>query len=119
MQIELIFDESVDGRIVRKLSETYPNNISIAKSYPGLLDAEIIELVNKHKAILITEDKDFGEWVFSHGKAIPGVIFLRYHFTELSVIMQALNGLLGKGEEKLKSQFIVISPSRIRYRTLN
>ncbi len=48
------------------------------KEYQGISDKEVLNLAREFNAILITEDSDFGEWVFAHREKITGVIFLRY-----------------------------------------
>jgi len=119
LSIELIFDESVDARIIESIVPEYPGSLSITKSFPGIPDEEIIPIVVRHNAILITEDKDFGEWVFSHGRTIPAVILLRYHHTELMSIVGALRHTLNKDLARLRGQFVVIAPKRVRYREMN
>jgi predicted nuclease of predicted toxin-antitoxin system len=71
----IIVDESVDIRIVNKLRKENYNIISILEEYRSIPDKEVLKLAQKHEAILLTEDSDFGEWVFSHKKRGFGVIF--------------------------------------------
>ena len=40
--------------------------ISVLKDYQGIQDKEVLELAKRHDALLLTEDSDFGEWVFTH-----------------------------------------------------
>jgi predicted nuclease of predicted toxin-antitoxin system len=43
---------------------------------PGLSDAAVLELARSESRVLITEDKDFGAWIFHHGVPSPGVVRL-------------------------------------------
>lgn len=43
-----------------------------------LADENVIQLALRYDYILLTEDKDFGEWVFAHHIQNLNVLFLRY-----------------------------------------
>jgi predicted nuclease of predicted toxin-antitoxin system len=53
--------------IVSALRENRYSVDYISEVNPGLSDHEIVKTVSQNSAILITEDSDFGEWVFVHG----------------------------------------------------
>ncbi|WP_369008982.1 DUF5615 family PIN-like protein [Larkinella terrae] len=53
-------------------------------------DADVIESSRNPPRIILTEDKDFGEWVFSHQVNDISVIFLRYHFKDTQEITNTL-----------------------------
>jgi len=110
-------DESVDYRIVKKLRENKFNVISGHEKYKGAKDREILEITTLEDAVLLTEDKDFGEWVFAH-KVKSGVILLRYKSEEIEKVTESLIKILNKFKEKLKKKFTVITPKKIRIRDL-
>lgn len=60
----------------------------------GGADESIIELSRNPPRIILTEDKDFGEWVFAHNISGISVIFLRYAFRETENISEILIRLL-------------------------
>ena len=43
-------------------------------------DNVVIDLANREKSILITEDKDFGQLVYASGRESVGVLLVRYPF---------------------------------------
>ncbi|MBN1114991.1 MAG: DUF5615 family PIN-like protein [Oligoflexia bacterium] len=92
--------------------------ISIAKQRPGISDIEVLELSIKNKAILITEDSDFGELIFSYKKENSGIIYLRYKSPEISGILKALNTVITKYGKDLYNKFVVIKKDRVRLRKL-
>lgn len=57
----IMADESVDGRIIRALRNDGFSVFSIAESYRGIPDSQVIEIARYKNAFLITEDKDFGD----------------------------------------------------------
>lgn len=117
--VDFVIDESVDTRIGNSIKNNGYSTLFIEQDYRGASDEDIIDIVNEHKAILITEDSDFGEWVFSHGKIMPGVVFLRYHFNKVSEIKQIITTYLLKNNiQDLRGKFITITSKKIRSRAL-
>jgi predicted nuclease of predicted toxin-antitoxin system len=114
----IIVDESVDIRIVNKLRKENYNIISILEEYRSIPDKEVLKLAQKHEAILLTEDSDFGEWVFSHKKRGFGVIFLRYKPHDLEKILNSLLLILSKYKDTLFNKFAVIKTTKIRIREI-
>ena len=72
----------------------------------------------KTNAIILTEDKDFGEWVFSHHISGLNIIFLRYHFSELADITTILIKLIKENQNTLLNKFTTVTPTKIRTREL-
>ncbi len=66
MGLKLLADECLDFRIVLNLRTEGFNTISVLKDYQSISDKEVLNLAKKLSAILITEDSDFGEWIFAH-----------------------------------------------------
>lgn len=75
--IKFVADESVDAPIVRKLREDGYDVYSIAEQSYGISDEQVLAIAHEKGALLITQDKDFGELVYRLGKAHEGVILLR------------------------------------------
>ncbi|MEM7514441.1 MAG: DUF5615 family PIN-like protein [Bacteroidota bacterium] len=111
-------DESVDGKIVKRLRIAGFQVKDIKEISPGIPDSEVLSLANAENALLITEDKDFGELVFRLKMAAKGVILVR------------LSGWLSKDKgnyvvkvvQELKNEFegsfTVIGINSIRQRKL-
>jgi len=77
-EITFLADESCDFLVVRKLRSAQYDVLSVAESFPSVTDKQVLEHAIKEGRILLTEDKDFGEWVFAHGKKMEGVILIRF-----------------------------------------
>lgn len=109
-------DESCDFAIIRALRAEGFYVVSVAESYPALVDEKILEIAYREKRLLLTEDKDFGEWVFSHGKQMCGIVLFRYparlrhNIANLTVELVKEHGL------SLINNFTVIEPGRARIR---
>ena len=114
---ELIIDESVNFEIVEYLRDNGFNVYPIIEKNRGCSDGEVISIVKERKGVLLTEDKDFGEWVYVHRERI-GVIFLRYKIEELMDIKKAVISVLKKFEGKISGKFVVITSKKIRIRNI-
>ena len=115
---EILADENVDSRIIRYLRNNQFSVISISESCPGISDREVIDLAQNNAAILLTEDSDFGELVFSYKYRNVGIIYLRYVTGNLPQILENLVQSINKYKSSLYSKFTVIAPNKIRIRDL-
>lgn len=118
MKPRILADESVDYRIVKKLRDEGFEVHSILESHPGLPDKDVLELSANQPALLLTEDRDFGEWVFAHKVKSVGVVYLRYRSDEVMSISRSLIDLLSKNGDVFYKKFVVIRVDKIRIREL-
>jgi predicted nuclease of predicted toxin-antitoxin system len=65
LAFKILADEDVDFRIVTALKNKAFDVISVLRDYKGASDEEVIGLAKRFNAILLTEDSDFGHWVFA------------------------------------------------------
>ena len=76
----ILANENVDHAIIEALIEKGIEVYSIYAMQRGLSDEEIITLSRNPPRIILTEDKDFGEWVFAHKESAISVIFASLRF---------------------------------------
>lgn len=112
--MRLLADESCDFSIVRGLRSQGYDVTSIAESSPGASDEQVIGLARSERRLLITEDKDFGQLVFSAAKENSGVLLVRYPALTRSGLVDAMLALLADRGEALYRCFVVLEPGRIR-----
>jgi len=72
-----VADESVDFTIVQFLRAEGLDVLAIAEQHPSISDEDVLQIAVKRNAVLLTEDKDFGELVFRFGLLHRGIILLR------------------------------------------
>lgn len=118
MDLKILADESVDFRIVNQLANKGFEVISVLQNYQGILDKEVLKLARQYNALLLTEDSDFGEWIFAHRERAVGVIFLRYKSGEYINISHSLLKVLNKYGASLYGKFVVITTKKIRIRQI-
>jgi predicted nuclease of predicted toxin-antitoxin system len=73
----LVADESVDFNIIKSLRQQGLDVFAIFEEQPSITDEEVLSIAVNSNALLITEDKDFGELVFRLKLPHCGVILLR------------------------------------------
>jgi predicted nuclease of predicted toxin-antitoxin system len=74
--MNLVADESVGKSIVGKLRHNGYNVLYIAEFAPSIDDETVLYQANQNRALLLTEDKDFGELVFRQGQIHMGVVLI-------------------------------------------
>lgn len=112
----IVADESVDYSIVKKLRLNGFEVLAICESNPSLRDDEVLSIAVKYKAILITEDKDFGELVYRFNLGHCGILLIRLiDFTsdeKATLVLKAVT----QHYKRLKNIFSVLDKKRIRIR---
>ena len=117
-EITFLADESCDFLIVRKLRSAEYDVLSVAESFPSATDKQVLEQANKEGRILLTEDKDFGEWVFAHGEKMEGVILIRFPGNARKLLGEEISILIDDHGIELKKCFVVLEPGRARLRKI-
>jgi|SRR3989338_2652358 len=116
--LKFLVDESTGKKVAILLKEK-GFDISYCGDYsPGALDEEILNKAKIDKRILITNDKDFGEFIFKAGRVSRGVIFLRLKVDKPANRAKLVLELINKFGEKLDKNFVVVSEGRVRIRPL-
>jgi predicted nuclease of predicted toxin-antitoxin system len=114
--LSFLADESCDFSVIRALRTVGYSVKAIAEISPSLPDEAVLELAVAENRLLITEDKDFGEWVFAHQHAMTGVLLIRYPASMRSSMVAAVIDLIGGHGTDLDGSFTVLEPGRARIR---
>ena len=114
MTIRFVADEGCDFTVVRALRKAGFDVLCISESTPRAEDSKVIGLALREGRILLTEDKDFGRLVYSHGQETAGVIFLRFPTFARKQISRDVLNLVKQQGEKLAGSFTTVQPGRIR-----
>jgi len=114
--LRFLADESCDYSVIRALRTAGYSVDAIAEIAPSLSDEAVLELAVTENRLLITEDKDFGEWVFAHRHAMTGVLLIRYPASLRSTMVSGVIDLIGGHAPELEGSFTVLEPGRARIR---
>lgn len=113
----ILADENIHTYIIQSLRNAGYEVVSVTELSKGIKDEKVIEWALENDYLLLTEDKDFGEWVFAHHIKNLSVLFLRYAFYEFKEISQSLIYLL-EHQELIRPVFVTLTPKKIRIRQL-
>ena len=99
--MRFLADECCDRAVVRALRAGGYDVLSVSEITPRAEDSHVIRFALREKRILLTEDKDFGRWVYAHGEKTIGVIFLRFPASARRQILRDVLRLVKQHGEKL------------------
>jgi len=116
--MKFIADANVETEIVRWLRSIGHDVVWVVELPLYFTDAEILNLANQEKRILLTYDRDFGDLVFRRRLASEGVILLRLQAPLQSERLSTLKNHWTTFEKCLSGHFIVVSDHKIRIRPL-
>lgn len=111
-----VADENFDFAIVRQLRDNGFPVIAIAESFSSIPDTQVLQIAFDRRAILLTEDKDFGELVhrlrMNHCDSLL-VRLLKMDSAEKS--RRVMDVLMNQGNELVDS-FSVLNNEQLRIR---
>ena len=112
----LLADESVDRAIVLRLRQEGHAVVYVAELSPSITDEDVLAESLRLNAMLLTEDKDFGELVFRQRLAHIGVVLIRLaglpKETKADIVAKAFQ----EHADELLGNFSVIMPATLRIR---
>jgi len=110
----ILADENLNARFIENLRNAGFEVLSVSEQFSGIADTSVVSLAMQETAILITEDKDFGELVFAHKIARLTVVFLRYKKQEVALMQVLLLQVIQAYSIQDGNFFITIAKGRIR-----
>ena len=113
-----VADEHVSREIISRLRSIGHHVVAIAESASSATDPVVLSLANVNEAILLTEDKDFGELVFRLGKASHGVVLLRLGVLSEQSKAELLTEAVEMHGSEMSCEFTVIEPYQCRIRSI-
>lgn len=114
----ILADENIDHSLIAALRAAGYSVESVYEAHRSITDEAVISLSRNPLRLILTEDKDFGEWVFAHGIRDISVIFLRYHFRDTAELIATLLELLRTRLPDLQGAFTTVGVHKIRIRKL-
>jgi predicted nuclease of predicted toxin-antitoxin system len=100
--------------LVRSLRDAGHDVSSVQERCPGATDKAVAELALAEGRVLLTEDKDFGQFVHASSPRSPGIVLLRFPAGARGIMAVQLNRLLEDHGESLAGCFAIVEPGRMR-----
>jgi len=112
--MRFLIDECIGPTVANWLSEQGHDVSSIYEDSRGSPDETVLARACLADRIIITDDKDFGEYVFRDRLAHKGVVLLRLEDLRSPNKIAALRRLLSSYADQLTGRFAVVTESSIR-----
>ena len=114
----ILADENIDHNLIGTIRKAGIEVWSVYEQKRGISDEEVIKLSRTPPRIILTEDKDFGDWVFAHHIQGISVLLLRYHFKDTEKIGKNLVDLINTHGQELYGRFTTVTIDKIRTREI-
>lgn len=114
--MNFLADEGVDKQIAERLRQEEHSVLYVAEMEPGICDETVLQRANQNTALLITEDKDFGELVFRQKLIHGGVILVKLMGVSSSTKTNTVMQIIEEHGPEILNAFTVISPGMVRIR---
>ncbi|MEI7583471.1 DUF5615 family PIN-like protein [Runella sp.] len=97
----IVCDENLSQRWINLLTGNGYEFFSIREHLAGISDTEVTQIAIDKNALILTEDKDFGDIVFAQNIKKVSVVLLRYNQPDYETVSQFLLATL---QEHFKSE---------------
>src|SRR5438105_13184473 len=112
--MRILADENIAPLIVDRLRQEGYQIEHIAEIAKGSADVDVLGSANEQGAILLTDDKDFGDLVIYQQRPSLGVILLRLKGVPIVQRAEVVVSFIQENEEKLVGAFTVITFNKNR-----
>jgi uncharacterized protein (DUF433 family)/predicted nuclease of predicted toxin-antitoxin system len=110
--LRFLADVNVEKRIVDFLREAGYDVLWIPDFDCEMEDRELLNLAERDQRVLITNDKDFGEFFFLQRQVKSGIILFRIEGQGTTVKITLLGTILIRYADKLFNHFVVVTRKR-------
>jgi predicted nuclease of predicted toxin-antitoxin system len=114
--MNILADENIASSIVQRLQADGHHVERMAEMARGGPDTEVLEIANKQSAVILTEDKDFGELVVRHQMQAVGVVLVRLDGFSPIERAEIVSRVVREHANELPGSFTVIKPRVVRIR---
>jgi predicted nuclease of predicted toxin-antitoxin system len=114
--MNLVADENIDRGIVERLRLDGHRVEWIAEVSPSVSDEDVLRRAVSAGAVLVTEDKDFGELVHRRGLLHTGVLLVRLEGLDNATKAEVVSVAVRDNAGDLPGAFTVVSRDSVRLR---
>jgi predicted nuclease of predicted toxin-antitoxin system len=115
MEIKFLADVNIEKKIVDCLIRFGFDVKWIPDFDCAMSDAALLDLANREKRILLTNDKDFGELVFLQKKLSHGIILLRIRGEDTQEKVELMEKLIFSHRDRILNHFVLVSHTKFRF----
>ena len=112
--IDLVADESVDANIMVSLRNEGYRIWSVSEENPSVSDDIVLSAAFRKSALLLTEDKDFGELAIRLKKPHCGILLIRLSGLNSKEKASLVSSAIKLHFGEMKNSFSVLDRNRLR-----
>jgi predicted nuclease of predicted toxin-antitoxin system len=116
--LKFLADENIARLVIERLRQDGHREMAVPEVASGSDDVDVLEMARREQAILLTDDKDFGELVLRQRCASSGVLLLRLEGMPQSDRASLIASIVAKYGDQLKDGFTVVAAKDVRIRTI-
>ena len=113
--MRLLVDECTGPTVTAWLRDQGHDVVDAFESDRGAADESWMKQALAEDRVLITNDKDFGDYVFLHGMIHGGVVLLRLKDETPMAKIEAIRRVLETHGEDIIGEFVVVTERKIRF----
>lgn len=113
--LRFLADVNVEKTIIDFLRQFGYLVQSVVEINTSMLDEDILNYAQRNNFILITNDKDFGEFIFRQKKMTKGIILFRFENQKAIEKITTIQFVLEHHQDKITNHFVVLSPNKVRF----
>lgn len=117
--MKIVADESLDFNIVQALRDVGFDVWAVVEQDPSIKDLQVLHIAFEQNALLLTEDKDFGELVVRLQLPHHGILLIRLGGFDPAIKIPLVLNALQNHLPEIASNFAVLNEIRLRIRYLN
>ncbi len=114
--MNILADENIETEIVAALRSAGHVVVDIKETDPGIEDTKVLQMAGEQNAVLLTNDKDFGELIYRDRLFSRGVILLRFAKLDVQERITSLIDVMTEHASELRGAFTVITNNGVRIR---
>ena len=116
--MKFLADAHISIEMVAMIRDLGNDCIDGAAIPPRMQDIDVLRMAANDARVVVTSDKDFGELVFVHGIACPGVVLIRVARADETDRVAYVRSVWPTVLSRLPGSFVTITISGIRARPI-
>jgi predicted nuclease of predicted toxin-antitoxin system len=116
--MKFLADAHISAEMVAMLRDLGHDCLDSSAIPPRMHDVDVLRQSAAENRVVLTSDKDFGELVFVHGIACPGVVLIRVALADEKDRVAYIRSVFPTVLSRLPGSFITISTAGIRARPI-
>ena len=116
--MKFLADAHISVEMVAMIRDLGNDCVDASAIPPRMPDVDVLQMADIDGRVVVTSDKDFGELVFVHHIACPGIVLNRIALSDEADRVAYLRSVWPAVMSRLPGSFVTVSVGRIRARPI-